>query len=82
MGIGSGNGLTPNRRQAITWTNADPVPWGLYAALGGDEINISRLEQHNRDFIDNTFKYTFLKRKFLHFVLNRILVTITPMTMI
>ena len=23
--IGSGNGLAPNRRQAITWTKADPV---------------------------------------------------------
>ena len=23
--IGSGNGLVRNRRQAITWTNADPV---------------------------------------------------------
>ena len=34
--IGSGNGLKPNRRQAITWTNADPVHWHIYAALGGD----------------------------------------------
>ena len=25
--IGSGNGLAPNKRQAITWTNAAPVPW-------------------------------------------------------
>ena len=25
VSIGSGNGLAPNRRQAITWTNADPV---------------------------------------------------------
>ena len=37
MGIGSGSGLAPNRHQAITWTNADPVLWRLYAALGGDE---------------------------------------------
>ena len=34
---GSGNGLAPNRRHAITWTNADPVRWRIYAALGGDE---------------------------------------------
>ena len=26
------------RRQAITWTNADPVRWRIYAALGGDEL--------------------------------------------
>ena len=24
---GSGNGLAPNRCQAITWTNDDPVHW-------------------------------------------------------
>ena len=30
-----GNGLSPNRRQAITWTSADPVHWRIYAALGG-----------------------------------------------
>ena len=32
--IGAGNGLTPNRRQAITWTNTDPVHLPIYAALG------------------------------------------------
>ena len=26
------------RRQAIIWTNADPIPWRIYAALGGDEL--------------------------------------------
>ena len=35
---GSGNGLAPNRRQAITWTNADPVHWRIYAALEGDGV--------------------------------------------
>ena len=28
----------PNRRQAITWTNADQIHWHRYAALGGDEL--------------------------------------------
>ena len=32
------NGLAPNRRQAITWTNADSIHWRIYAALGGDEL--------------------------------------------
>ena len=34
--IGSGDGFSPNRRQAITWTNADPVHWRIYAE--GDEL--------------------------------------------
>ena len=35
--IGSGIGLSRNRRQSqsITWTNADPVHWRICAALGG-----------------------------------------------
>ena len=30
----SNNGLAPNRRQAIIWTNADLIHWRIYAALG------------------------------------------------
>ena len=30
--IGSDNGLAPFRRQAIIWTNADPVHWRIYVA--------------------------------------------------
>ena len=29
----------PNRWQAITWTNADPVHRRIYAALGGYELS-------------------------------------------
>ena len=36
--IGSDNGLAPNRRQAITRTNADPVHRRIYAVLAGDEL--------------------------------------------
>ena len=36
--IGLDNGLAPNRRQAIIWTNADPINWRIYATLGGDEL--------------------------------------------
>ena len=32
------NGLAPNRRQAIIWTNADPINWRIYATQGGDEL--------------------------------------------
>ena len=31
-------------RQAIIWTNADPVHWHIYAALGGDELTHSGLD--------------------------------------
>ena len=41
--IGSGNGLAPTRRQAITWINADPIHWRIYGALGEDELNISKV---------------------------------------
>ena len=39
VSMGSGNGSSPVRRQAITWTNAYPVHWRMYAALGGDELD-------------------------------------------
>ena len=32
INIGSGNGLAPNRCQAITWTNDDPVDGHIYKA--------------------------------------------------
>ena len=38
VSIGSGNGLSPVRCQAIPWTNADPIRWRIYAALGGDGL--------------------------------------------
>ena len=31
--IGLDNGLAPNRRQAIIWTNADLIHWCIYAAV-------------------------------------------------
>ena len=31
--IGLDNSLVPNWRQAIIWTNADPIHWRMYAAL-------------------------------------------------
>ena len=33
VGIGSDNGLMPNRWQAIIWTNDGLVQWGIYALL-------------------------------------------------
>ena len=36
--IGSNNGLAPNRRLSIIWTNADPVHRRVFAALEGDRL--------------------------------------------
>ena len=36
--IGLDDGLAANRQQAISWTNADPIHWCIYAPLGGDEL--------------------------------------------
>ena len=33
-----GKGLTPNKQQAITWNNDDPVLRRIFATLGGDEL--------------------------------------------
>ena len=38
--IGLDNGLAPNRRQAVIWTNADPIHWRIYLALGGEELSL------------------------------------------
>ena len=38
VGIALHNGLAPFRRQAIIWTNVDPVHRRIYAALVGDEL--------------------------------------------
>ena len=36
--MGLYNGLVPNTQQAIIWTNAYPIHWRIYAALGVDEL--------------------------------------------
>ena len=38
--IDSDNGMAPDRRQAIIWTNAYPIHWRIYAALEGDELTL------------------------------------------
>ena len=49
--IGSGNGLTPNRRQAIAWNNGDPVLWHIYMRYWIDiyrkTSSISRTKSQN-----------------------------------
>ena len=38
--IGLDSGLAPNRQHAIIWTNAEPIHWRIYAALGGEELKL------------------------------------------
>ena len=38
VSFGSGNGLGPNRRQVIIWTNADPIHWCQNAAVRRREL--------------------------------------------
>ena len=37
--IGSDNGLSPNRQQAIIWTNEGLVYWPMYVSLGLNELS-------------------------------------------
>ena len=34
-------------RQTIIWTNADPIHWRIYAALGGDDLMVSEINVNN-----------------------------------
>ena len=54
---GSGNGLTPNRRQAIIWTNADPI-----------HICVTRVSWVNSCCCCNNWNKTAL-RLYFHFAL-------------
>ena len=45
--IGLGNGLAPSRRQAMVWTNVDPVHWDLYTSLGLGEITLHILTHYD-----------------------------------
>ena len=40
------------RRQAIIWTDADPIHWRIYAALGGDELKLRRSDDRLRLIVE------------------------------
>ena len=62
--IGSDNGLAPNRRQAIIWTNDDPVQRHIYASLGLNELSNS----HSIDSSHKSHKAPDLYPTMHHFV--------------
>ena len=55
----------PNRRQAIIWTNADPIHCRIYAALGGDEIINALWVQVNQN-VRSVLLYTRLVFTLIH----------------
>ena len=46
IGIGSGNGLAPNRRQAITWTNEDLDLCDHMVSVGHSGLSQNGVSQH------------------------------------
>ena len=62
-------GLAPNRWQAITWTNVDPVHWHIYVALGADELTNWPLRDADVNSISN-FQTHIKDRYHEHFLLN------------
>ena len=69
--FGLNNGLVPNKRQAIIWTNAGPIHWRIYAALGGDELThysakwrlIHLIKRFKLMFIQHIINSSWLKEK-------------------
>ena len=61
--IGSDNGMAPTRRQAIIWTNAGPIQWRIYAALGGDELT-SGAQEIWLTITDNILSDIFYERQY------------------
>ena len=54
--FGLDNGLAPTRRQAIIWTNVEPIYWHINAARWGDELrNCPKLGTmlHNNQYMSN-----------------------------
>ena len=76
--IGSGNGLTPNRREDIIWTNYGLVHWRITASLGW-RVQVLGLEQNGQHFPD-IFERIVRKETFC--ILIRILQESTAVTSI
>ena len=50
----------PKRRQAIIWTNADPIRLRIYEALGGDELTVFLYipQRYRREDVNGRVRYT------------------------
>ena len=60
VGIGSENGLVPNRRQIIIWISSGQFYRRTYASRGLDEFNNVRSNLHHQAIIECN-AYTFLQ---------------------
>ena len=61
ISFGEGNGLAPNRRQAITCTKAGPFYRRIYAALGGDGV-ITWLTFYKHNYKPPLHKHLFINK--------------------
>ena len=64
--------MAPNRRQAIIWSNADPIHWCIYAALGGDKLKHKLKRRIHYHYIYNChlLQFTFFKTKYTRHIRN------------
>ena len=49
--------------QAIIWTNANPIHWRIYAALGGDELTHLFLAVYIYIYIVGSYMILFVYRR-------------------
>ena len=54
-------------RQAIIWTNADPVHWRIHASLGLNELNALNIQYRGWEYITHRLQYTRLKVHSIHY---------------
>ena len=55
-------------RQAIIWTNVDPIHWRIYAALGGDELIENVYDYDKREHLRTLSHYICTKNERVWFL--------------
>ena len=66
---GLGNGSVPNRRQAITLTNGDPVHWHIYTFFAKPTIIYYQLDlsgKNKKFFLKNGSEMSSAKQPFIN----------------
>ena len=74
--FGSGNGLSPVWRQAITWTNDDPLPWRVHVLLVCMSYNILDISDITRRAAHNTATAIVVKRWVSYWVISVVCVCV------
>ena len=58
--IGSDNGLSPSRWQAIIWTNDSLVYWCIYVSLSFNELNNAKLRRNKHRRIKDVYTCDYI----------------------